>query len=287
MGLYQLAVKGSGDIRVIRLKKLHIKIAGIALVFIIIIALIASGSIGAGFNAAVRPIAYVRSSVGNAVYGIFNYKAIQRENEDLKNTVKKLTKKQSDEAFKKDDISKLEQLSSALNYKKRKDVKPVTANVLTFDNAKGRKILTIDRGRESGISEGDTVESIEGLVGKVSSAGYGFSKVTPIVDSNDKVSFKVFRDLKIAGVISGSENGKLNGYVIDDKMGIIKRDLLLTTGLGKYPRGISIGTVEYVNYDRDLKEKTIRVKPSVKFMGLDMVVVYPVGSGNSDKQKVN
>ena len=56
MGLYQLAVKGSGDIRVIRLKKLHIKIAGIALVFIIIIALIASGSIGAVFNAAVRQI---------------------------------------------------------------------------------------------------------------------------------------------------------------------------------------------------------------------------------------
>ena len=50
MGLYQLAIKGSGDIRVIRLKKLHIKIAGIALVFIIIIALIASGSIGAVFN---------------------------------------------------------------------------------------------------------------------------------------------------------------------------------------------------------------------------------------------
>lgn len=270
-----------------RLKKLHIKIAGIAAVAVIIIVLLASGSIGAVLNAAVRPIAYVKSSVGNAIYGIFNYKAIQKENEDLKNTVKKLTKKQSDEAFKKDDISKLEQLSSALNYKKRKDVKPVTANVLTFDNAKGRKILTIDRGRESGISEGDTVESIEGLVGKVSSAGYGFSKVTPIVDSNDKVSFKVFRDLKIAGVISGSENGKLNGYVIDDKMGIIKGDLLLTTGLGKYPRGISIGTVEYVNYDRDLKEKTIRVKPSVKFMGLDMVVVYPVGSGNSDKQKVN
>ena len=138
-----------------RLKKLHIKIAGIAAVAVIIIVLLASGSIGAVLNAAVRPIAYVKSSVGNAIYGIFNYKAIQKENEDLKNTVKKLTKKQSDEAFKKDDISKLEQLSSALNYKKRKDVKPVTANVLTFDNAKGRKILTIDRGRESGISDGE------------------------------------------------------------------------------------------------------------------------------------
>lgn len=261
-----------------KLKKLHIKIAGITAVVIIIAALLASGSIGAVFNAAVRPIAYVKSSVGDTIYGIFHYKDIQRENAELKKALNKLTKKQSDEAFKKDDISKLEQLSSALNYKKRKEVKPVTANVLTFDNAKGRKILTIDRGRESGISEGDTVESIEGLVGKVSSAGYGFSKVIPIVDSSDKVSFKVFRDLKIAGVISGSENGKLNGYVIDDKMGIIKGDLLLTTGLGKYPRGISIGTVESVQYDRDLKEKSIKVKPSVKFIGLDMVVVYPAST---------
>ena len=66
---------------------------------------------------------------------------------------------------------------------------------------------------------------------------------------------------------------RINDFHIVEFFGDIayhpKGDLLLITGFGKYPRGISIGTVEYVNYDRDLKEKTIRMKPSVKFMACE------------------
>ena len=42
-------------------------------------------------------------------------------------------------------------------------------------------------------------------------------------------------------------------------------DILITSGMSLYPAGITIGSVESVEYDESSKERRIYVEPQVKF----------------------
>ena len=75
-------------------------------------------------------------------------------------------------------------------------------------------------------------------------------------------------------MVAGDGENHLNGYVIEEKMRIIKGDQLVTTGVGLYPEGIYIGTVDTVEYDDDRQLKVISVTPTAVFDGLQKVAVF-------------
>ncbi|NLK43960.1 MAG: rod shape-determining protein MreC, partial [Tissierellia bacterium] len=142
--------------------------------------------------------------------------------------------------------------------------------------------ITIDKGIEDGVEKGNTVVQgiqidqntvIEGIVGRVIDVGDNWAKVVSIVDEDSRIAFKILRT-QDGGIISGSINGKITGYLFDDKADVIKGDKLFTSGLGgAFTKDIYIGEIESVISDEKELMKTIEIKPAIDFKKLYKVFI--------------
>ena len=142
--------------------------------------------------------------------------------------------------------------------------------------------FTIDKGLQDGVDKGNTVVQgvqidqntvIEGIVGRVIDVGDNWAKVVSIVDEDSRIAFKILRT-QDGGIISGSINGKITGYLFDDKADVIKGDKLFTSGLGgAFTQDIYIGEIESVISDEKELMKTIEIKPAIDFKKLYKVFI--------------
>ena len=94
-----------------------------------------------------------------------------------------------------------------------------------------------------------------------------------MIDQDCDVSFKLARDRKQLGIVSGSAEGGIVGYMMDADSTVSEGDMIVTSGLGLYPEGISIGNVKTVVYNSNTLLKEITVEPVVNFKGLEKVAV--------------
>ncbi len=213
-------------------------------------------------------------AISENVSGIFSYRQLQKENEELKEEVDQLKEELSRLALNEEELSDLRELSEALNYdfiEGTDDI--VTATIISFDGVNWTNIFTVNRGSDSGIEENDVVICGDGLVGRVSQVGDKWARVMSLTDESVKISFKSRKDTDMLGIVEGTSDGELTGYMLEEKSGIKEGDVLVTSGVGMYPDGIEIGTVSKVWYDSDSQLTRISVKPSVDFQSLDKVSV--------------
>ena len=145
--------------------------------------------------------------------------------------------------------------------------------IISFDGLNWTNIFTVNEGSDSGIEENDVVICGDGLVGRVSQVGKNWARVMSLTDESVKISFKSGEDTDMLGIVEGTSDGELTGYMMEEKSGIKKGDRLVTSGVGMYPDGIEIGTVSKVWYDSDSQLTRINVSPSVDFESLDKVSV--------------
>ena len=131
------------------------------------------------------------------------------------------------------------------------------------------------------IKKGDLVLSGNGVVGVVENVQKDYSKVLSIMDSNISMSFNAVRNEQINGIASQNinsekfrkmEEGLLKGYVFEDAP-ILVGDILVTSGMGEYPKGIEIGEVFEVFEDDENLLKYITIKPYTNFNTLTKVMV--------------
>ena len=114
---------------------------------------------------------------------------------------------------------------------------------------------------------------IEGIVGRVSDVGPNWSKVVTIVDELNKISFKILRT-QDGGIISGSVDGKISGYLFDDKADVIKGDKLFTSGLGGgFMKDIYIGEIGDISSGEEELVKTIKINPAIDFKKMYKVFI--------------
>lgn len=142
--------------------------------------------------------------------------------------------------------------------------------------------FTINLGTKDGIKKGDTVVQgaeieqnivVEGLVGRVIEVGDNWAKVATIVDELSSISFKGIRT-QDGGIITGSVDNQISGYMYDYKSDIIKGDRLYTSGLGKlFSTDLYIGEVKEVINDDEEMMKRIEVEPAINFQKLFRVFV--------------
>lgn len=142
-----------------------------------------------------------------------------------------------------------------------------------MDGTNWMNLFTINAGTEEGIREGSVVVSGEGLVGRVHSAGKGWAKVVSLIDESSRITFKVSDDLKLIGVVEGSSDGTMSGFMLDSRAKVSEGDRLETSGMGVFPAGIEIGKITKVRYDSDEQLQRISVKSSVDFKSLQKVTV--------------
>ncbi len=216
----------------------------------------------------------VAKTIRDNVSGIFSYKSLQAQIDKLESENEQLKKQLVETKLDREELEQLEELSDVLNFEYiSKEFDMVAADITSLDGSNWTNIFTINRGSESGIEIGDAVVNGMGLVGRISDTGEGWSKVISIIDDDSQVSFKLVRDRKQLGVVSGNENGSISGYMMDAESTVAEGDVIVTSGLGTFPKGLEIGNVKSVVYNSNTLLKEITVEPAVNFRGLEKVAV--------------
>lgn len=229
------------------------------------------------------PVGKVSNSIGENTSGVFKgFKDLinlKEENKSLKKQILKLEDENRDYL---NIIGKTDYLKNELKLLDKTDLNLITSQIVGKEPGNWFDRFTIDKGEKDGIKKGDTVIQgveieqntiIEGIVGRVVDVGDRWAEVVTIVDEDSNISFKVLRT-QDGGIVSGSMDGVISGYLFDDKADIIKGDKLYTSGLGGgFMEDLYIGEVdEVISDDEDLMKK-IQVKPAINFKKLYKVYV--------------
>jgi len=229
------------------------------------------------------PIGKISNSMGENTSGVFkglrDLTNLKEENESLKKQISKLEDENRDYL---NIIGKTDYLKNELKLLDKTDFKLIASQIVGKEPGNWFNRFTIDKGEKDGIKKGDIVIQgveieqntiIEGIVGRVVDVGDRWAKVVTIVDEDSNISFKVLRT-QDGGIVSGSMDGKISGYLFDDKADIIKGDKLYTSGLGGgFIEDLYLGEVnEVISEDEDLMKK-IEVKPAINFKKLYKVYV--------------
>ena len=119
----------------------------------------------------------------------------------------------------------------------------------------------------------DSSSIVEGLLGVVTDVGFNYAKVSSITSSTTGTSFKTSRSDAI-GVIKGSKNGELNGFMYKTSADIAVGDKVYTSGLGgTYPPDLYIGQVKEVFKDDTNAVKEVSIEPVIDFNNIYRVLV--------------
>jgi len=264
----------------------HIRLISImSVVLILLIGMIvsytASGNMAAlskvtagGLTAVQGPVTNLGNRIAGGISSLFSFVTIKKENTELKTEVSELNRKIISLQLDKAELEELRTLKSALNYQGLAvGYDYVTADVAALDDSDQFNIFTINAGSDQGIAVDSVVLDGDGLVGHVYSVGGNWAKVISVIDENNSVSFRVFRDVSLLGILSGDGKGGLNGYMLNSNASVIEGDLLITSGLGFYPAGVPIGKVTKIEWQNDQLIKAVTIDPSVNFKDIQKVVV--------------
>lgn len=233
-----------------------------------------TGGINEAMSYVSKPFTAVTRTVRDTVSGIFSYKSLQAQVEELTTEKEALERELAQAALKKSELEELRELSGLLNYDyTEEEFQVVTADITSFDGSNWTNIFTIDRGTEAGIEAGDVVINGDGLIGKISQAGDGWAQVVSIIDDGAKVSFMVARDRKLLGVVEGNQQAQIAGYMLKGNASAAEGDIIITSGMGTYPAGLEIGTIKTITYNSDTLLKEITVEPAADFRSLKKVSV--------------
>lgn len=253
----------------------------LVLVIIFVVSMVSgqgNNSVTAAVNSGASGISAFLSSVGESirdnVTGLFSHGKMQDKIDELEEENQRLERELAAAKLEAGQLEQLQQLSALLNYDYVKEnFNVVTADITLSDGAGWTSTFTIDRGTEASITEGKIVVNGSGLVGKVSAAGEGWAKVVSLIDSGNKVSFKLSRDGNQLGIVTGNSQGYISGYMLDSESTVAEGDIILTSGMGLYPEGLEIGSVRSVANNSNTLIKEITVEPSVDLNSLRKVSV--------------
>ena len=202
--------------------------------------------------------------------------SVKQQNDELRN---ELSQNPSYKAMYEEERAKNIEYEKALEINAKEDMYELKwANVIARDATHWNNEITIDKGKKDGIKEGLAVQSVYGMIGKVSSVSQFTSKVKLLTseDKTNSVSIKINLDKKhsVDGILQ-SYDVNLGQYVIylyDDNDKVEKGMQIITSGMGKsYPSGLLIGTVERVQALSNQVGSTIYASPVEDFQEFTIV----------------
>jgi rod shape-determining protein MreC len=143
-----------------------------------------------------------------------------------------------------------EQLSELLDVRASLSYTTVAAEVISRRLTSGERVVTLNRGEEAGLAEGDVVIAGGGaLAGTVVSVGTNFSQVQLLTDSRFRV-VGLDEATRTTGLIVGRLDLPLSMINIPATEEIDVGDTIMTAGIdlgggirSPFPRGLLIGTV--------------------------------------------
>lgn len=205
--------------------------------------------------------------------GILNYSSMKAENDALKERVAELEEENTVNTLRSEDLKELRELAKVFDYDIAEEDSVVIADVVSYDGSNWLDTFTINVGKKDGVSVDSVVLTGKGLVGKVLSCENHHSKVVSVVNTATSTSFCLSDNDNVLGLVQGDGKGKIEGYILNSRKKIKKGDVLVTSGVGLYPKGFRIGKVTKVEYNDNTQLKTIKAKSAVDFSAVTKVVV--------------
>jgi rod shape-determining protein MreC len=149
----------------------------------------------------------------------------------------------------------------------------VIGRQIAQDPSNLQRYIILDVGQEEGIAHNMPVITDQGLVGRISEVGIGWSRVLLIIDVSSTVN-SLTQSTRASGLVQGQADGSLVMRSISQGDTISVGDTVFTSGLGgNFPRQILIGQIVQVERkDYELYQSAV-VQPTVDFDHLETVLV--------------
>lgn len=152
------------------------------------------------------------------------------------------------------------------------------ARIISRDSGNWYSSFIIDKGSDDGIMEDMNVIAGGGLVGRVTSTGPNWARVTSIISDNSNVSAMTLAtgdNLIVSGDLQMMSEGVITfSKLVDSKNVVVEGDKIVTSDISdKYLPNILIGYVHTINIDNNNLTKSGYITPAVDFEHLSEVLV--------------
>lgn len=236
----------------------------------------ASGAVTTALVPAQRALAQAGSSIGSFTEAISEIQRLRADNAKLRDDVDRLTLENvrlREEAVAQQQAVKLDAVARQIAYQ------TVPAPVIARDPTGVIQTVVLGSGATDGIKVGDVVVSDQGVVGRVSEVGPGYSKVLLVTDPGSAVS-AIVQGSRASGIVRGQYGDTLVMDWILQTEQVEVGDVVITAGLadGKdlrslYPKGLVIGKVVALDRAENSAYKRAIVLPAVDLRRLEHVLV--------------
>ena len=173
-----------------------------------------------------------------------------------------------------------EQLTTLLQLRNSFQYQTAAAEVIARESSEVRRSVTISKGSDAGIAQGDVVIAEGGaLVGRVSQVGPNFAIVVLISDRTSTVIGKT-ETSNARGDVVGQLGGALLMQNIDSTEKVQPGEQVLTAGIqlaggirSPYPKGLLIGEITDVKHDANSVVQTAFLQPVADLEKVEYVLV--------------
>ena len=157
------------------------------------------------------------------------------------------------------------------------DFKMLPASVTGRESGNYSRALTLDVGSNAGVEVNMPVVTSEGIVGRITEVGAGWSRVTTVVESGTLIGAYVERTNEV-GVCEGDFGLSADGILLLNYLRVDTEaavgDRVLSSGYGSvYPRGLVIGYIDSVEVNPYTRGKTVTVRCAADYSDLSRVMV--------------
>jgi len=206
---------------------------------------------------------------------MFRYEALLAEKEELEERIAQM----EDNARTADALQRENERLRAVNglLADRDDFSTVDSYIISWDSNDWTSAFTINKGTNSGVTEGMCVITANGeVVGLVTEVGTNFSMVKSVLDSSLEISATVassgYNGMVRGGYASGEEGMLHMDYLPSDSV-IRNADQVVTAGSTVYPRDLILGYVVDAGFDETGVAKFAVLEPAADFGSLEQVFV--------------
>lgn len=229
-------------------------------------------------GAAAAPFQNAAALIGNTVFGFFyqlnDLRRASSENEVLRKRVAEIEAKLHETQAA---ANENERLRGLLGLQEKKDYEAIAASVIARDPSAWFNMVTIDRGRMSGVENGMPVVTAEGIVGRVVATSPVTALVMLITDERTgagAVVGQLGQSTALGSVRGLGERGLLKMSYVSGLEEVSEKDSVWTTGQDSvYPPGLKIGEVAKVKKSGSTSQQEIEVLPSARLDSLKQVAV--------------
>ncbi len=222
-----------------------------------------------------KGIHLVGQNITNAIDAFDDKKALQEENEELRQQILELKEKNN---LLQQDLYDLEKFKQLLELDEMyKEYPKVGANIIAKDSSGYYAVFTIDKGSDDGLAVDMNVLADTGLVGIITEVGKNYSIVRSIIDDNSYVSANILKtedNCIVCGNLKLLDSGYIEVRDISIKSDVKNNYKVYTSDLSeKYLPGILIGYISKIQDETDGLTKKAYLTPVVDFEHLSTVLV--------------